>query len=199
MKKIITIGRQLGSRGCEIGKLLAKELNYKFYDKELLQEAAKKSGLCPESFKQIDEQPLNQESLWSMGANFFGAPNIYDNLDNFNTITTNSLFKIQNDTIKAIAQKEKAIFIGRCADYILREEDCLNIFIFAPIEFRIKTICERSSLSEKKALALIEKTDKNRAAYYNFYTDKKWGQASSYHLCIDSSRFGLEGIVGLLG
>jgi len=106
------------------------------------------------------------------------------------------LFKIQSDVIQHLAKDHSSIFVGRCADYILRENPrCLNVFIHAPMEFRIAQVMKKQSLTEDKAISLIEKTDKKRASYYNYYTNKTWGMSSSYHLSLDSTVFGIEGSV----
>ena len=174
---IITIGRQYGSGGRQVGKLLSEKLGIPFYDKELLTEAAKKSGFCEEIFQENDEKPAGS-FLYSlvMGAN--GADTLPLN---------NKLFLAQFDTIKDIASKGSCVIIGRCADYALEELDnVLNVFIYADKKIRVKRAAEEYGLEAKNLDDAVNKIDKKRASYYNFYSGKKWGAAESYNLCIDS-------------
>jgi cytidylate kinase len=195
-KYVINIGRQLGSGGREIGKKLAMELGIAYYDKELIQEAAKESGLCEEVFEKADED--NKHSIIS---NLFGIklPFIGDESLNKNILSNDTLFQIQSDVIKNMAEDHSCLFVGRCADYILRENPrSINIFISSSIEERIKQIESLYKLTEDKAKELIERTDKKRAAYYNYYTTKTWGAASSYHLCIDATALGVDETVNFI-
>ncbi|MFZ5940256.1 MAG: AAA family ATPase [Bacteroidota bacterium] len=190
----ITVGRQIGSGGHEIGEKLAGELGIAFYDRELINIAAKQSGLGKESFEDAEEK-----KSFSLLAGFpwFGG-----NAEEFpvnSYLGNENLFKIQSDVIRDLAGKESAVFVGRCADYVLSEfPACLNLFICADTGDRIRRISERRSLTESKALEYLEKMDKRRAAYYNFYSNKTWGEASSYHLCINSSVFGIDQTVELI-
>ncbi|MDR3704981.1 MAG: cytidylate kinase-like family protein [Paludibacteraceae bacterium] len=195
-KYVINIGRQLGSGGREIGKKLAKELGIAYYDKELIQEAAKESGLSEEVFEKADED--NKHSIIS---NLFGIriPLIGDESLNKNILSNDTLFQIQSDVIKNMAEDHSCIFVGRCADYILRENPrCVNVFISSSIEERIRQIESLYNLTEDKAKELIERTDKKRAGYYNYYTTKTWGAASSYHLCIDATALGIDETVNFI-
>ncbi len=190
-KFVINIGRQLGSGGRGIGQALAERYKIQCYDKELIRIASEKSGLCPELFEKADEK--NQRSIIS---GFFGGirfPFSADaGLGQGYYLNNDTLFKIQSDVIRQLAQKESCVFVGRCADYILRDHPrCVNIFITASDEDRIARIRNYSDVSEEKAISLMEEIDKKRASYYNFYTTKEWGYAASYDLCINSSRLGL--------
>jgi cytidylate kinase len=192
-KYIITIGRQFGSRGKEIGLNIAQQLGIKFYDKELITRASKESGLCPEFFENADEK--NSGSL----AAAFAASLTMGGFQYKDFFSNEKLFEIQSEVIRKIAEEESAVIVGRCADYILREyENCNNLFIHAPLQDRVKTIMSRENVSEKEALDLANKTDKTRASYYNYYTDKIWGASASYHLSIDSSLFGVSGTVDFI-
>lgn len=196
-KIIINIGRQYGSGGRLIGEKLAKNLNIAFYDKELINLASKESGLGKEFFEQADEK-----KSYSSFRGFLGlrSNTIGDAFLN-NYLSNEALFKIQSDIIRELAEKQSCVFVGRCADYILRKNSsCLNIFITADTEDRIKRVKERknSEFSEEKLIDLLEKTDKNRASYYNYYTNKEWGVASSYHLCLNSSVLGIDPTVELI-
>lgn len=195
-KNIITIGRQFGSGGQETGQLLAKELGIQYYDKELLKLAAQESGLRQELFEKADEKTSNSLlQAFAMGFSLNGA--IYQPYDYFTDAT---LFQLQSDVIRKIAEEGSCVIVGRCADYILKEHaDCTHIFIHANPQERIERLrAVQTDLSEKEAMELLKKTDKNRAAYYNYYTDKTWGASASYHLSINSSLVGIPGCVALI-
>jgi len=186
MNTIITIGRQYGSGGIAIGKILSEKLSIPCYDKELINLASCESGLCKEFFEKADEK----KSFRFFG-NIFGFRT--EGLENTSLLSDETLFKIQSDVIKNLAQKESCIIVGRCADYILRnEENVLKIFISANINDRISTISSRNCCTEKEAKSVIEQADKKRADYYNFYSGKTWGSAKNYDLCINSSVLGIE-------
>ncbi len=193
MKKyVINIGRQLGSGGRSIGEKLSKQLNIGYYDKELLQIASQKSGLGKEFFERADEKPkLN------LFGDFLGWVSNPLNQGYFNNYLCNeSLFQIQSDVIRQLAEDQSCIFVGRCADYILRDHPhCLNVFITAQTEDRIKRITEREKITVEKAKEIIERADKQRSGYYNYYSNKIWGMSTSYHLCINSSLLGIDGTV----
>lgn len=193
-KIIINIGRQLGSGGHEIGKKLSELLQIPFYDKELLQIASQESGLGKEFFEQADEK--NSHNI--LGRLF--SQNVWPNDEYSNYFLSHeSLFLIQSDVIRELAGQHACIFIGRCADYVLKEnQNCLNVFISADLNDRISRIAMLQQLSENKARELIEKTDKKRAAYYNYYSNKVWGAAASYHLCINSSVLGIDQTVNFI-
>jgi cytidylate kinase len=188
---VINLGRQLGSGGREIGQKLAKEFGIEYYDKELIQLAAEESGLCEEIFERADER-AQQSFMGSLIGNrfpFIGEGNMA--LNNF--LTHDSLFKIQSDVIRKLATEHSCIFVGRCADYILRDfPNCVNVFISASKEARIKRLCAQLKVKKNEAVKLIEDADKKRAISSNYYSYKKWGAASTYHLCIDSSILGID-------
>jgi shikimate kinase len=190
-KYTINIGRQLGSGGREIGTKLARQLDIAFYDKELINIASQESGLCKEFFEKADEKVSQSIFGGLFGARF---PFINDgSLSGNNFLSNDALFKIQSDVIRELAEQKSCLFVGRCADYILRENPrCVNIFISAPMEERIKRLCQNMAIKAEKAEELIEKTDRERASYYNYYSYKAWGVASTYHLCIDSSSLGID-------
>ena len=171
---IINIGRQLGSGGREIGEKLAARLGIDFYDKELIRLASEESGLCCEFFEKADEKASN-------------------------CLSNDALFKVQSDVIRRLAEEKSCLFVGRCADYILREHPrCVNVFISCSNEERIKRICRMYSITEREAEEMMNKADKKRAEYYNYYSYKKWGAAETYHLCIDSSVLGIEATVDFI-
>ena len=185
-KIIINLGRQFGSGGKQVALELGRKLGIKVYDNELITKAAESSGFSPDVFKKKDEK----RNLFPVSSFFatqtFGSPKNYLNGEN--------LFQIQSTVIREIAEKESAVIVGRCADYILRDMDCtVDVFITAPEENRIQMIMDRLNLSRDKAEDLIEKTDRKRETYYNYYTFGNWGVASNYDLCVDSSILGIEG------
>ena len=192
-KFVITIGRQIGSGGKIIADRLGELLDIPVYDKELIYIASKESGLAPELFERADEK-----SSKSVLGNIFGfAGALSDSAASMGAYLNNDkLFDIQSKIIRELAEKESAIFVGRCADYILRDHPNIrSVFISAKHDDRIERLCKSMGISREKAESLIAVADKRRPAYYNYYTFKIWGAASSYDLCINSSVFGIEGTV----
>ncbi len=194
-KYFITIGRQFGSKGHSIGQMLAEKLNIAFYDKEIIHIASEDSGLGKEFFERADEKTSH-----SLIGGLFGLRNspideVYAN----GYLSNETLFNIQAEIIRELAEKESAVFVGRCADYILsKKNDLINIFVYADLNDRIKTISEMHNLSESKSRSLIHKADKQRASYYDYFSGKTWGAAESYHLCVNSSFLGVDGTVDLI-
>ena len=190
---IITVGRQFGSGGREIGIRLAKALNVPFYDKELLRKAAEKSGLCEKIFENFDERPKSLLYAIAMDAyplGFSGSAG-----ESLEQQVHLAIFK----TIRHIAEEGPCVIIGRCADYALADRDnVLKIFIDAPMEKRIETVAQRENLTPEKARQLILKTDKRRASYYEYYSSKRWGAVDGYDFCLNSSALGLSGTVELV-
>lgn len=196
MKTVITIGRQLGSNGKNIGKALAEELGYKFYDKELIARVAKESGLSENLFNEMNEKPTNS-LLYSLVMGVQSGKGIYYQYPD--AMYGDNLFKLQSDMIKTIATEGPCIIVGRCADYILRDNPSLiKIFLCAEPEARIKTLMQRDGMSEKEARSAINKADKRRANYYNFYTNASWGNVNNYHLCLDTGALTIGETVKLL-
>ena len=183
---IINIGRQFGSGGRRIAAALGVRLGIPVYDNELLVEAAQKSGFSKDLFEMRDEHKSNFTL-----SNLFGSINRYGSADSF--LNDNRLFKIQSDVILELAQQGPAIFVGRASDYVLREMECLDVFITAPLEIRKKDVAEREGISLEEAEAMIARRDRDREDYYNYLTFGHWGVASNYDLCIDSSILGIEG------
>ena len=193
---IITIGRQYGSGGKEIGMRLAEELGIKCYDSELLTKAAKSSGMCEEIFEKHDEKPTNS-FLYSLVMDTYSVG--YNASSYYDMPLNHKIFLAQFNAIKEIAKEESCVMVGRCADYALEEyPNVLSVYVHAPLENRIKRIMEKYGLSEEKAKDAIQKTDKKRAAYYNYFTNKKWGDAAGYQLSIDSSVTGIDGAIELI-
>ena len=196
MLPVITISRQFGSGGHEVGEKLARQLNVPFYDKALIAMAAKQSGLSEEVFANADEKATSS-LLYSMvmGSYSFGA-----RVPGINEMPINDkLFIIQSDIIKKAAAEGPCVVIGRCADYILREhENCLNVFIHANKEDRIRRSIAKKDCEERKASDFVTKKDKQRANYYNFYSNKRWDDLQNYDITIDTSRFSIDQAVGML-
>ena len=196
MLPIITISRQYGSGGHEVGERLAKKLNIPLLDKELIAMAAKQSGLSEEVFERADEK-ASSSLLYSMvmGNYTFGS-----RITGINEMPINDkLFILQSDIIKKSAAEGPCVIIGRCGDYILRDfENVFRVFIHADKSARVQRIVGKGLCEEKKAEDFIAKRDKQRANYYNFYSNKRWDDLSNYHLTIDSSKFEIDQIVDLI-
>ena len=195
-KYIITIGRQFGSGGRSIGEKLSKKLGIPFYDKELISLAAKESGIDPEVFKDVDEKAANSllyslsMGLYSFGSGFSAMGDLPVN---------DKLYLLQHKIIKEIAKKENCVIVGRCADYVLRDNpNCVNIFVYASMAFRKEQSVKKHGIDEERAEHILNKTDQSRANYYSFYSGQKWGMAENYDLCIDSSKLSEDKIVDLI-
>ena len=185
---IINVGRQVGAGGQEIGRMLAQDFKAKFYDRELLNLAAKERGFSEKFFKQSDEKQGFLRGLFNVQAPHFSLGSVYGS--NF---SQEGLFQFQSDAIRKAASEGSCVFLGRCADYVLRDfENVVNVFITASIDFRVELVSKVKELDAEHALKLIEHVEHRRAEYYNYYTGKKWGAAESYDLCIDASLLGLE-------
>ena len=186
------IGRQFGSGGRHVAAAIGRELGICVYDRELIAKAAEESGFSKELFLKSDEK----RSLFSL-SNFF-APSAGNFQITENYISDNELFKMQSEVSRGIAQKGPAVFVGRCADYVLRDMNRISVFITAPLEDRIKRVCERDGISPEDAESYMAKQDRTRETYYNYFTFGNWGVASNYDLCVDSSRLGIEGTARLI-
>lgn len=195
--QVFTIGREFGSMGHLIGQKLSERLGIKYYDKELLQQAAKDSGFCEEILENHDEKP-SKSFLYSLVMDTYSAGN-YAAASFLDMPLNHKVFLAQFDAIKKIAENESCVIVGRCADYALANHpNVINIFIRADLEDRIKIISKRMDITENKAKDLIQKNDKQRASYYNYYTSKKWGDSSSYDLIINTSKISVDHAVDLI-
>ncbi len=195
MNTIITIGRQFGSGGREIGEKLAEHFGIKCYDKELLSRAAKESGFCEEMIQNHDERPTNS-FLYNLVMDTYSFG--YNASSFVDMPISHKVFLAQFDTIKKIADEGPCVIVGRCADYALADYDnVLNLFIHGNEECKIKRLKERFDdiTTDDKAREMMNKKDKQRQSYYNYYSSKKWGRADSYDLCINSSILGIDGTV----
>lgn len=186
MHTLINIGRQFGSGGKSIATELGRLLDIPVYDNELLTRAAQESGFSKDLFEGRDER----KSLLTL-SNLFGGSGRFGLPENY--LNDNEIFRLQSEVIRDIAGKGPAIFVGRASDYVLRDMQCLDVFITAPLEERVKRISERRGISADEAAQLIRRMDRDRKAYYDYFTFGEWGTASNYDLCVDSSVLGVEG------
>lgn len=186
---IITLGRQHGSNGHDIARMLASELNMKCYDKEIVDEAAANSHFSKEIFDSYDEKRVS--------AYIIPTPHYVGMNEGFRL--NMQVAAAQFDAMRSLADKGNCIFVGRCADYVLRNrKDVLRVFVMGDMNSRVKTIMHRKGLNEDQAKKLIKEVDKDRASYYKYYTDQIWGESENYDLCIDSSRIGVKGSVEVI-
>ncbi len=186
--KIITITRQYGSGGREIGQKLAEKMGIEFYDNKLLDIAAGDSGIHKNHFEENDERRTNS-FLYLLSTTYGQGGVPFDD----------TLFFAQLNAIQKIASEHSCVIIGRCADYALRDfNNVANIFISAPFEDRVKRAIEVYNIGEKHAADYVKRIDKQRTSYYNYYTDKRWGSPQNYQLCLDSSALGIDGSIDII-
>jgi cytidylate kinase len=184
---IINIGRQLGSGGHDIGRMLALDFQAKYYDRELLNLAAKESGLSEKIFEQNDEKKGFFRGLLNLGSPHVSSGRVYNS-----GVSQESLFQFQSEAIKKAANEGSCVFVGRCADYVLRNlPNTVSVFVTASMDYRVQQIMNKQHLDEDAARKFIEQGESERSTYYNYYSGKKWGAAESYDLCIDSSVLGM--------
>ncbi len=196
MNTVITIGRQFGSAGREIGEKVAEYFGVKCYDKELLTRASKESGFCEEMLESHDERPTNS-FLYNLVMDTYSFG--YNASSFMDMPISHKIFLAQFDTIKKIATESPCVIVGRCADYALSDyKNCIRLFIYGDEETKVNRIMKKYDLTQQKAKEMIIKKDKQRQSYYNYYSSKKWGHADSYDLCINSSLLGIEGTVKLI-
>jgi len=183
---IICIGRQLGSGGHDIARMLAMDFHAKYYDRELLNLAARESGFSEKVFERSDEQKGFFKSLFNIQTPHIGS-GMYKS-----GISQESLFQFQSDAIRKAAQEGSCVFVGRCADYVLRDmPNAVRVFVTASMRYRIDQVLAHQEMTPQQAKRFILNAENHRATYYNYYTGKKWGAAESYDLCIDSSILGM--------
>ena len=196
VNSVITIGRQYGSGGRYVGRLLAEKLGVPFYDKELLSEAAKNSGICEEIFEEHDEKPTRSLlfSLVTGMQSHMAAGNFYMDMP-----LNHKIFLAQFDAIRRIAGEGSCVIVGRCADYVLRENpDAVSIFVKGDMDSKIARAVKYYGIEEDKAEERIRKADKQRASYYNYYATATWGDVDNYDLVVDTGVLGVEGAVELI-
>jgi cytidylate kinase len=194
-KNLITISRQFGSGGREIGEALSAELGIKCYDKELISIAAKESGIDADVFNNVDEKATNS-LLYSLS---MGLYSFSSNYSSGQLPVNDRLYLLQHKIIKNLANEEPCIFVGRCADYILEDRnDVVKLYIYADDDFRVKRTIEAQGVKESKAEQIVTKADKSRANYYNFYSGKKWGLTENYDLSINRTKLSTEQVVKVI-
>lgn len=197
-RTVVTIGRQYGSGGRQIGEELARLMGVPFYDRELIQMAAVKSGMSPDTFAHIDETAASSllyalsTGSFMFSSAHFSAPSELPMND--------KLYILQNNLIKDIVNEHPScVIVGRCADYILRDnKDCVSVFIHAPDDIRAQRVKEGNDVSISQAETMVQKNDKKRASYYRFYTNREWGNIKNYELTVNSSVLGIPGTARLL-
>ncbi|MBP5504859.1 MAG: cytidylate kinase-like family protein [Bacteroidales bacterium] len=192
-KVLITVGRQIGSGGLQVARMVAEKLGVEVYDKNLLMLTARDCGIAPEFFAKRDEKPsaLGRFARFlGLRGTMYGDTGAYS--DN-GVLSGDDLFALQSKVISQIADSGSGIFVGRCADYVLRDRpELFSVFITADDDYRIGKVMERENLTAAEARKFIESEERKRASYYNYYTFKKWGDGASYDLCLNTTRFGLE-------
>ena len=193
---VITIGRQFGSGGRKVGRLLAEKLDIPYYDKELLAEAAKDSGICQEIFENHDEKPT-RSLLFSLvtGVQMHGDPgSMYMDMP-----LNHRIFLAQFDAIRRIASEGPCVIVGRCADYVLRDKpNAVSVFVKADIRQRVERAVSLYGVDPARAEETVRKADKQRASYYNYYATATWGDVNNYDLCVDTGKLGIDGTVELI-
>ena len=199
MSFVITIGRQFGSGGRDVGQIISKTLDIPFYDKELVEMAAQKSNLSHEALKEVDERATNSFLYSLVGGNYsmrgINAPLYYEMPIN------DKLFIAQSEVIKERAAEGPCVIIGRCADYVLgdiEDIELLNVFIHAPLDFRARRVMEALGLSQSKARDRVNKTDKQRRTYYDYYASRDWGVMSNYDMCLNAKTLGIQGAADII-
>ncbi len=189
---IITIGREFGSGGHEVGRRLAAELGLKLYDKELLKMVAEESNICEQVLRDYDEKPTNS-LLYSI------VMDVYPSMNYVGNTLSQQVSQAQYDTIRKLGEKGGCVIVGRAADYILRDNPHMtSVFIHSSMRFRLDRVMEYEHIDEAKAREMILRADKKRASFYNFQTEKKWGAVSSYNLSLDTSDIGIDGCVKMI-
>ena len=190
-KIILTFARQFGSGGHEVAEKVAKLLNIGFYDKELIAIAAKESGLSEHLFDGLEEKPTNS-LLYSLVMGLQSGSSTYCR---YGDVTgSDNIFRIQSQVIRSIAEKESCVIVGRCSDYVLRnEENLVSVFVRAGIDFRTERIMKSCDMKEKPALDYILKTDTRRSSFYNFYTNRIWGSVDNYDISVNTERVDTDG------
>lgn len=197
-KYVITISRQYGSGGRLIAREVAKKLGVDFYDKDLIRMAAKSSGMSEKVFESMDEKPTNS-LLYSLAMGAYALDGQYVYWGDAAVPLTDKVYQVQTDLIRGLADAKSGVFVGRCADYVLRDyPNCLRVFVSDTHDNRVRRITEDYGADPKKADELITKTDKKRASYYSFHTNQTWSDCSNYDLCVRTGTYGMEGSVELI-
>ncbi len=188
--KIIVISREYGSGGSEIGQMLARQLGIPYYDKNFVDTAVKSSGLSTD-FLEEEEQKFISSLLFSLATGGYRHNN--------DKVTADQVFIAESNAIKEVAMQGSCVIVGRCADYILKDEfDVFSVFVHADLPWRVKHAVENCGVSARRAEQTVRDRDRARARHYEYYTDRDWGNGSNYHMTLNSSRFGIENAVELI-
>ena len=193
---VITIGRQFGSGGRYVGRMLAEKLGIPFYDKELLSEAAKQSGICEEIFEDHDEKPTR-----SLLFNLVTGMQVHGDAGSYymDMPLNHKIFLAQFDAIRSIADKGPCVIVGRCADFILKDQpDCLHIFVHSDMQHRAARVRERYGETSKPMEKRLQEKDSKRKVYYKHYTNRNWGEAENYDICLNSGKLGVDKCVEIV-
>lgn len=199
MSRVITIGRQYGSAGHDIGKIIAKALDYKFYDKNLVEMAAQKTNMSPEAVKHLDEK-ASSSLLYSLASGSYSLRGMPGPLY-YEMPINDKLFISQSDVIKNIAAKENCVIVGRCADYVLEDEEdveLLSVFVYGDLNYRIGRVMQAFGITQKQAKERVIKTDKQRKTYYSYYSNRDWGVMSNYDICLNTGVLGIENSANII-
>lgn len=192
---VITIGREYGSGGREIGEKIAKELGIPFYDKVLIDMIAQDLGMAAGYVEEASEKMTMSQAFNISTYGYYTMSPIVEHVQ----VIKEDIFISQSKIIKELAEKGPCVIVGRCADYILRDrEDVLNVFIHADYDFREKKAIEEYGIDPKNAHHIVKKSDKARAKHYSFYCEKKWGSVGNYHMMLDSGKFGIDNAVKMI-
>lgn len=194
-KIVITISREYGSGGRRIGERVAERLGISFYDKKLINIAAEESGLSPE-FIETHDQKINNSFLFNIAVSGYYSGNVFNRN---NLLPEDKLFLTQTNIIRALAEKESCVIVGRCADYILRDrDDCFNVFVYSDMAHKIERAIREYGMALDKAEVELKKRDKARNNHYNHYTGQDWGQIRNYHLSVNSDFVGADNVVDMI-
>ncbi len=193
MTNVICIGRRYGAAGINIGQEVAEKLGYEFYDDDLLDKAAEYGNFDAETAKQYDEK-AKKSLLFSIAGGTYAMKGMVGGMG-YTMPLNDKLFISQSEIIRRAAAQNNCVIVGRCADYVLskaKDVNVIRVFVYAPLEFRAKRVADRFGLTMKQAKDKIVKTEKQRRTYYNFYTNRNWGEMENYDLCINSEKVGIE-------
>ena len=199
MSVVITIGRQYGSAGLDIGQKISLELNLPYYDKELVEMAAERSNISHEALKKVDERATSSFLYSLVNGNYSGRG--VGGAMHYEMPINDKLFIAQAEIIKEIAHKSSCVIVGRCADYILEQEegvDVLSVFVYGPLDYRVRRVMDRYDISQAKAREKVIKTDKQRRTYYDYYTNNDWGVMGNYDLCLNTQKLGIDGAADMV-
>ena len=195
MKTVITIARSYGSGGKTLGKLLADKMGINCYDREIIRMASDSSGINEELFGRVDEKLKKSPLFGIVRSNPYKGNGVIPP-ESSNFVSDDNLFNYQAQVIKELAEKESCIIIGRCADYVLKDNpNVIRLYLYAPLEDCIKRVMAQNSITEKETIKKIETIDKYRSDYYKYYTGKEWNDARNYDFCLNTTSMSYEKLI----